>query len=170
MNNNNNNKQICMRRKVVTSEALGPGSVLVSRERKESLREEECLKPKLDYWYFQFINNRVSSQLLNKSMVCGFLTDIFLTFLLHSQKKTQHSEKLYRNSSCAFFWRSSSISFFIRAISFRISSSSFCNFISFIFSSYTYAYIIAASKQLFRVNKVYLLINYILHINTYDRN
>jgi len=47
MNNNNNNKQICMRRKVVTSEALGPGSVLVSRERKESLREEECLKPKL---------------------------------------------------------------------------------------------------------------------------
>ena len=42
--NNNNNKQI---RKVVTSEALGPGSVLVSRERRESLREEECLKPKL---------------------------------------------------------------------------------------------------------------------------
>jgi len=36
-----------MRRKVVTSEALGPGSVLVSRERKESLREEECLKTKL---------------------------------------------------------------------------------------------------------------------------
>ena len=30
------------RRKVVTSEALGPGSVLVSRERRESLREEEC--------------------------------------------------------------------------------------------------------------------------------
>jgi len=32
-NNNNNNKQIC----------IGPGSVLVSRERRESLREEECL-------------------------------------------------------------------------------------------------------------------------------
>jgi len=31
------------RHKVVTSEALGPGSVLVSRERRESLREEECL-------------------------------------------------------------------------------------------------------------------------------
>ena len=31
------------RHKVVTSEALGPGSVLVSRERIESLREEECL-------------------------------------------------------------------------------------------------------------------------------
>ena len=29
--------------KVVTSDALGPGSVLVSRERRESLREEECL-------------------------------------------------------------------------------------------------------------------------------
>jgi len=28
---------------VVTSEALGPGSVLVSRERRESLGEEECL-------------------------------------------------------------------------------------------------------------------------------
>jgi len=34
--NNNNNK-------VVTLEALGPGSVLVSRERRESLGEEECL-------------------------------------------------------------------------------------------------------------------------------
>jgi len=31
------------RHKFVTSEALGPGSVLVSRERRESLREEECL-------------------------------------------------------------------------------------------------------------------------------
>ena len=31
------------RHKVVTSEALGPGSVLVSRERRESLGEEECL-------------------------------------------------------------------------------------------------------------------------------
>jgi len=31
------------RHKVVTSEALGPGSVLVSRERRENLREEECL-------------------------------------------------------------------------------------------------------------------------------
>jgi len=31
------------RHKVVTSEALGPGSVLVSRERRESLREDECL-------------------------------------------------------------------------------------------------------------------------------
>jgi len=29
--------------KVVTSDALGPGSVLVSRERRESLRKEECL-------------------------------------------------------------------------------------------------------------------------------
>jgi len=29
--------------KVVTSEALGPGSVLMSRERRENLREEECL-------------------------------------------------------------------------------------------------------------------------------
>ena len=29
--------------KVVTSDALGPGSVLVNRERRESLREEECL-------------------------------------------------------------------------------------------------------------------------------
>jgi len=29
--------------KVITSEALGPGSVLVSRERRESLGEEECL-------------------------------------------------------------------------------------------------------------------------------
>jgi len=36
-----------MRRKVVTPEALGPGSVLVSRERRESLGEEECLQPKL---------------------------------------------------------------------------------------------------------------------------
>ena len=36
-----------MRRKVVTSEALGAGSVLLSRERRESLREQECLKPKL---------------------------------------------------------------------------------------------------------------------------
>ena len=39
-NNNNNNKRIY---KVVTSEALEPGSVLVSRGRRESLREEECL-------------------------------------------------------------------------------------------------------------------------------
>jgi len=31
------------RHKVVTSEALGPGSVLVSRERRESLGKEECL-------------------------------------------------------------------------------------------------------------------------------
>jgi len=30
------------RHKVVTSEALGPGSVLVRRERRESLRKEEC--------------------------------------------------------------------------------------------------------------------------------
>jgi len=29
--------------KVVTSEVLRPGSVLVSRERRESLGEEECL-------------------------------------------------------------------------------------------------------------------------------
>ena len=42
-NNNNNNKQICVAPKVVTSEALGPGSVLVSRERRESLGEEERL-------------------------------------------------------------------------------------------------------------------------------
>jgi len=28
---------------VITSEALGPGSVLVSRERTESLGEEECV-------------------------------------------------------------------------------------------------------------------------------
>jgi len=35
------------RREVVTSEALGPSSVLVSRETRESQREEECLKPKL---------------------------------------------------------------------------------------------------------------------------
>jgi len=31
------------RHKVVTLEALGPGSVLVSRERTESMGEEECL-------------------------------------------------------------------------------------------------------------------------------
>jgi len=31
------------RHKVVTSEALGPGSVLLSRGRKESLGKEECL-------------------------------------------------------------------------------------------------------------------------------
>ena len=37
-NNNNNNNN-----KVVTLEALRPGSVLVSRERRESLGEEECL-------------------------------------------------------------------------------------------------------------------------------
>jgi len=30
------------RHKVVTSEALGAGSMLVSRERRESLGEEEC--------------------------------------------------------------------------------------------------------------------------------
>jgi len=36
-----------LRHKVVTSESLRPGSVLVSRERRESLREEECLKSKL---------------------------------------------------------------------------------------------------------------------------
>ena len=29
--------------KVVTSDALGPGCVLVSRERRESLGKEECL-------------------------------------------------------------------------------------------------------------------------------
>ena len=29
--------------KVITSEALGPGSVLVSRGRRESLEKEECL-------------------------------------------------------------------------------------------------------------------------------
>ena len=43
----NNNKTVVnrfvQRHKVVTSEALGRGSVLVSRERRESLREEECL-------------------------------------------------------------------------------------------------------------------------------
>ena len=43
----NNNKTVVnrfvQRHKVVTLEALGPGSVLVSRERRESLREEECL-------------------------------------------------------------------------------------------------------------------------------
>jgi len=42
-NNNNNNKQICIRRKVVTSEALGEDSVSVNRERRESLGEEDCL-------------------------------------------------------------------------------------------------------------------------------
>jgi len=31
------------RHKVVTSDALGPGCVLVSRERRESLGKEECL-------------------------------------------------------------------------------------------------------------------------------
>jgi len=31
------------RHKVVTLEALGPGSVLVSRERRESMGEEDCL-------------------------------------------------------------------------------------------------------------------------------
>ena len=36
-----------LRHKVVTSESLGPGSVLVSRERREDLREEEYLKSKL---------------------------------------------------------------------------------------------------------------------------
>jgi len=40
-NNNNNNKEICIGHKVVTSEALGPGSVLVSGERRESLGEKE---------------------------------------------------------------------------------------------------------------------------------
>jgi len=34
---------ICMRHYVATSEALGPGSVLVSRGNRESLGEEECL-------------------------------------------------------------------------------------------------------------------------------
>jgi len=42
-NNNSSSKQICIAPKVVTSKALGPGSVLVSRERRESLGEEECL-------------------------------------------------------------------------------------------------------------------------------
>jgi len=31
------------RHKVVTSDALGPGCMLVSRERRESLGKEECL-------------------------------------------------------------------------------------------------------------------------------
>jgi len=42
-NNNSSSKQICIAPKVVTSKALRPGSVLVSRERRESLGEEECL-------------------------------------------------------------------------------------------------------------------------------
>ena len=43
-NNNNNNKHICIAPWVVTSEALGPGSVLViSRSMRESLREEVSL-------------------------------------------------------------------------------------------------------------------------------
>ena len=37
-----NNKHICMA-PYGSSEALGPGSVLVSRGRRESLGEEECL-------------------------------------------------------------------------------------------------------------------------------
>jgi len=39
----NNNKHICMVVPYGASEALGPGSVLVSRGRRESLGEEECL-------------------------------------------------------------------------------------------------------------------------------
>jgi len=49
-NNNNSNKRICyvmlnglQRHNVVTSEALGPRSVLVSRGRGESLGKEECV-------------------------------------------------------------------------------------------------------------------------------
>ena len=33
----------------VTSEALGPGSVLLRRGKRESLGEEECLKPGLKH-------------------------------------------------------------------------------------------------------------------------
>jgi len=35
------------RHKVVTSEALGPGSVLLNRRKRESPGEEECLQPRL---------------------------------------------------------------------------------------------------------------------------
>ena len=43
------NKQICTAPySVVTSEALGPGSVLVSRGRRESLGKEGRLYPRLD--------------------------------------------------------------------------------------------------------------------------
>jgi len=37
------------RHKVVTSEALGPGSVLLSRGKRESPGEEECLQPRLKH-------------------------------------------------------------------------------------------------------------------------
>jgi len=47
-NNNNNNKQICIAPQGRNFKGAGPGSMLVSRERRESLREEECFKPKLE--------------------------------------------------------------------------------------------------------------------------
>ena len=62
---NNNNKQICISPLGRNFRGAGPGSVLVSRERRESPREEECLKPKLkncnrvditcikdDFWFY----------------------------------------------------------------------------------------------------------------------